>query len=106
MIRRESLLELQIQRGCGGLHNAIRDIIASTTQAASLSPRVEARGLLGGTEKRPGDVTLPGYPMGMYTLLGITVVNLVKIKYRVESAVTKGVAMEGAKQGKRQNYGR
>ena len=88
-----------------GRHNAIRDIIASTAQAASLSPRVEARGLLEGTEKRPGDVTLPGYPVGMDTTLDVTVVNPVQTKYRAQSAVTKGVAMEGAKQGKRQTYG-
>ena len=33
------------------------------------------RGLIEGMEKRPGEVTLPGYPMGMDTLLEVTVVN-------------------------------
>ena len=61
--------------------------------------------MLEGTEKRAGDVTLPGYPVGMDTILDVTVVNPVQSKYRAESAVTKGVAMEGAKQGKRQTYG-
>ena len=87
-----------------GRHNTIRDIIASTAQAASLSPRVEAKGLIAGSGRRPGDITLPGYPVGMDTLLDVTVVNPVQAKYRQEAAVTKGVAMEGAKKGKRQHY--
>ena len=36
--------------GSVGWHNAIKDIIASTAQATSLSPRVEARVLLEGAE--------------------------------------------------------
>ena len=81
-----------------------RPSVVFTAQAASLSPRVETRGLIQGSQRRPGDITLPGYPVGMDTLLDVTVVNPIQTKYREAAAHTKGVALEGKKKEKRQFY--
>ena len=58
--------------------------------------------MLEGTEKRPGDVTLPGYPVGMDTILDVTVVNPVQTKYRGVSG-HQGGSHGGGKAGQKAN---
>ena len=85
-------------------HDAIRDIIADAARAASLSPRVEARGLVEGSQQRPGDVLIPGYPLGRDLILDITIINPLQKSAWPEAAFMAGVAMERAKEKKRETY--
>ena len=61
-------------------------------------------GLVRGNKERPGDITLPGYPGGRDSALDVTVVNPLQPKYRAQSAVNKGAAMEGRKKEKHTKY--
>ena len=83
-------------RGMISRHNKLRDVIAATAAAASLSPRVEAKGLVAGANYRPGDVYLAGWPQGRNTALDITVVNPLQDLYIQQAAATPGAALEGA----------
>ena len=79
-------------------HDAIRDIIVDAARAASLSPRVEARGLEEGSQQRPGDVLIPGYPLGRDRFLDITIINPLQQSAWPEAAFMAGVAMDRAKE--------
>jgi len=53
---------------------------------------------------RPGDITLPGFPIGRDTLIDVAIVNPLQRVYINRAAETKGVAMAGAKMAKRRTY--
>ena len=73
-------------------------------RAASLSPRVEARGLVEGSQQRPGDVLIPGYPLGRDLVLDVTIINPLQQSAWPEAAFMAGVAMDKAKEKKRDIY--
>ena len=85
-------------------HDEIRDIIADATRAASLSPRVEARGLVEGSQQRPGDVLISGYPLGRDLVLDVTIINPLKQSAWPEAAFMARVTMDKAKEKKRDTY--
>ena len=57
-----------------------------------------------GSEQRPGDVLIPGYPLGRDLILDITIINPLQKNAWPEAAFTAGVAMERAKEKKRDTY--
>ena len=75
-------------------------------RAASLSPRVEPRGLVEGSQQRPGDVLIPGYPLGRDLVLDITIIDPLQQSAWPEAAFMAGVAMDRAKEKKRETYSR
>ena len=78
----------------------IRDIIADAARVASLSPRVESPGLVEGSQERPGDILLPGYPMGRDSVLNRTIINPLQQSAWPEAAYMARVAMEKDKMKK------
>ena len=91
-------------RGRVGRHNAVRDIVVDVARSANLSPRVEEGGIIEGTQQRPADVTLPGFPIGRDTLIDVTIVNPLQRNSVEEAAHTAGVAMKKMKESKRRAY--
>ena len=92
------------RKGQVSRHNVVRDIIVEVSRSANLSPRVEENGIIEGTQQRPGDLTLPGFPLGRDTLIDVTVVNPLQQACVEEAAYTAGVAMLRAKARKRGAY--
>ena len=100
----EHALNCRNGKGRVGRHNAVRDVFADVTRSANLSPRVEEGGIIPGTQQRPGDVTLPGFPVGRDTLIDVTVVNPLQQACLEEAVHQAGVAMSRAKERKRRAY--
>ena len=73
-------------------------------RSASLSPRVEAPGLVERTQERPGDVILLGYPMGRDSLLDVTIINPLQQTAWPEATHMARVSREKAKMKKRDQY--
>ena len=84
-------------------HNAVRDVVHALAAEAGVAPQLEVLGLVRGSA-RPADVLLPGWDsMGRAVAVDVTVVNPVQIKYIQRAAHESGIALEGAKQHKKDN---
>ena len=102
----EHAINCGYRRGRVSRHNTIRYIIAEVARSANLSPRVEEGGIIKGTQQRPADITLPGFPIGHDTLIDVTVVNPLQRNSVEEAVHTAGVAMRRMKESKRRTYQR
>ena len=82
------------------------DIIVNVCRSTNLLPRVEENWIIKGTQQRPADLTLPGFPSGRDTLINIKVVNPLQQACVEEAAHTHmvGVAMTKGKERKRRTY--
>ena len=60
-----------------------------------MSPRDEVPGLVGGSQDKPGDLLLLGFPMGRDSLMDGTIVNLLQQSAWSEAAQMLGVTRKG-----------
>ena len=87
------------QVGCGGnndriaRHNAIRDVLFSTAQAAALAPTKEAPSLVPGSNSRPADILLPVWQQGRPAALDVSVISPLQQLTITEAATTPGHAL-------------
>ena len=86
-------------------HNSLRDALFDTAVSAGLSPTKEARGLLPGSARKPGDVFLPHWSGGLDAALDVTITHPLQNLTVAEAAVTPGHAMSVAYERKMRGAG-
>jgi hypothetical protein len=85
--------------GCGGngdrilRHNALRDILFSTTQSAALAPRKEVPSLISGRCSKPADILLPHWTGGKPAALDVSVISPLQNLTVNSSASIQGYAL-------------
>ena len=86
-------------------HNSLRDALFDTAASAGLSPTKEARGLLPGSARKPGDVFLPHWSGGRDAALDVTITHPLQDQTVAQAAVTPGHAMTVAYERKMRGAG-
>ncbi len=80
--------------GCGGRHNAIRDVVFNAAQSAALGPSKETPGLVPDSASRPTDVLLPTWTNGRPATLDVHVISPLQSLTMSEAARTQGHALQ------------
>ena len=85
--------------GCGGngdriyRHNALRDVLFSAAQSATLAPRKEVTSLIPDTNSRPADIFLPNWSRGLPAALDVTVISTLQTSTLSGAAMDQGYAL-------------
>ena len=74
-------------------HNILRDILYKAAVSAALGPTREERGLIPGSDRRPGDIFIPYWTGGKGTALDVTVTNPLQIATVAQASITAGHAL-------------
>ena len=94
------------QVGCGGngdrihRHDAIRDVLFSAAQAATLAPRKEVPSLIPGSSSCPANVYLPNWKRGQPAAIDVTVISTLQQQTQTGAANTPGHALTVAEERK------
>ena len=85
--------------GCGGngdrisRHDAIREILFSSTQSAGLAPRREVPSIIPNSSSRPADIYLPFWSGGRPAALDVTVISPLQKSTITASSSSQGAAL-------------
>ena len=88
------------QVGCGGngdrisCHNAIRDVVFSAAQSATLAPFKETPGLVLCSQSRPADILLPNWSCGRPAALDVHVISPLQQQTIAEASHTPGHGLQ------------
>ena len=83
-----------------GRHNAVRDALFHIAGAASLSPILETGHIIPGSQRRPGDITIPNWARGRPAAIDVTITSPLQQTTISGAAVEVGVAAHRREQAK------